>query len=280
MLLMAASVVVTVMLAVDVNNDATQAVQFDWIETLCSLLSGAASVILGVVAIMQEERANRLNAELAEIDRMQFENASVTANYPLVKFNQTQVVDWERRELVLRLVDVKEVALKEMWVSDMHFYPYSAEYRAEEEDNSVVVQKDGVRAKVKSVAEEGREGVYEVAIKANPELFAMYERFCLEFNLEVVNGAEVAIIYKFKLLVEGVRGRKRASRRRKEGMEGEARRQGEASGEANRNARRQGETSGEARRGRRRRRPGKVKVFHQFYEIEATMGEKKWEEAE
>ncbi len=279
MLLMVASVVITMILALDVNNDATQTVQFDWIETLCSLLSGAASVILGVVAIVQGEKANKLNEELAEIDRMQFENASATANYPLIKFNRTQLVDWERKEFVLQFVDVKEVAIKEIFISDLHFYPYSEDYRAEEEDESIVVQEDGARAQAKFVADadaadergkasgkhgkagrrseaarwqhaaergapkDERDGFYEATIKANPEWFSLYDRFCLEFNLEAVNEAEVAIIYKFKLLVEGAGRMKRGQRAE-----------------------------------RRKRKLGRVKIFHQFYEIEATMGEEKWEE--
>ena len=255
------SVIVVVVLCININEDPStgaKSVQFDWLETACSLLSGAASVILGVVAVVQTEKANKLAEELTEIDRMQFENASVTAELPLIEFRKK--FDIHDGILKLDFTDQKGIELKKAEIWDMHLYPFSSNYRAHEADETIVIQEKGHKKRVERISDDD----YRLELRIRPQDFYQFEKFCLEFELGVVNEEEVAAVYRFKLLVRGenfgLSSRKLARRRQN------------SSKNSPKSTRRQNSLI------LTRRKNFHFHVFHQFYEIVETMGEEKFEE--
>ena len=265
LLITVASVVIAVALAINIGESAEgesgPAFKLDWIEVLCSLLSGAASVILGVVAMVQTEKANRLTEELAEIDRFQYENSVMSQDCPLIKFAKVQEVDARERELVLRFVDTKNMPVKSIYVSGSCLYPYLRGDR-EGEAEPVLVQRTEHAAKAKFFEyrhrRRGLPGYYEAQVKCNPEVFGRYENFLLEFDLGIVNETGVANVYKYKVLVKGVRHGGGTRRKRATGK--------------------RGDVAGKSGDAARKVAVRELRVLHQFYEIETMMGEEKFRE--
>lgn len=255
-----ASVVITVALAVNIGEttegESGPAFRLDWIEVMCSLLSGAASVILGVVAMVQTEKANKLTEELAEIDRFQYENSVMSQDCPLIKFAKVQEVDNEERELVLRFVDTKNMSVKSIYVNGACLYPYLRGDR-EDEAEPVLVQRTEHAVKAKFFKyrhrRRGLSGYYEAQVKCDPEALGRYKNFLLEFDLGIVNETGVANVYKYKLLIKGETGKRKSLRLAKDSGDNK---------------------HGSARKVTVRR----LRVMHQFYEIETMMGEEKFRE--
>ena len=254
------SVIVVVVLCININEDPStgaKSVQFDWLETACSLLSGAASVILGVVAVVQTEKANKLAEELTEIDRMQFENVSVTAELPLIEFRKN--FDIHDGILKLYFTDEKGIELKKAEIWDMHLYPFSSDYHAHEADETIVIQEKGHKKRIERASSDD----YRLELRIRPQDFCQFEKFCLEFELGVVNEEEVAAVYRFKLLVRGenfVLASTKLGRRKN------------SSKNSPKSARRQNSLI------LTHRKNFHFHVFHQFYEIVETMGEEKFKE--
>ena len=319
LLIMVASVAIAVALAINLGEasegESGAAFRLDWIEVMCSLLSGAASVILGVVAMVQTEKANKLTEELAEIDRFQYENSVMSQDCPLIKFMKVQGVDAEERELVLRFVDTKNMPVKAIYVSGMCLYPYlrgdreaADEQRGdlmgerregdltdgrEEEDMMAAKRGSGVEPVVVQLTEraakakffkyrhrrKGILGYYEARVKCDSAALGRYENFLLEFDLGIVNETEVASVYRYKLLAKGVSGgrRVRGSKVRGGGRRDYDRR---GNGFGEKKSPERGLTRNDARRcgSVKKMTVKKLRVMHQFYEIETTMGEEKFRE--
>ena len=89
--------------------------RFDWAANFCMFLSAFSSIILGSVAIIQNNKAERMNEKLAKINQDQFEASIINNNYPLIKFCDLQRIinNNETKKFVFKFFDTRSVPLKD-----------------------------------------------------------------------------------------------------------------------------------------------------------------------
>ena len=206
------AVVFTFALFVDMHNASSGVgsnLRFDWLTGGCTFLAAIASLFLGIVAIIQNIRANESNERLAKINDAQLESSIVSQNYPIIKFRGDQVIKLDTKTFELKFFDVRNIPLEKIFISNMQLYPYSGRYSLDKSVSPISVWK-GRRWMQAEFTPEGSadskkdaSGFYLVDIEVDPSLFQKYPFYRIEFKIDIMSTAKVVTTYKrYCLLME------------------------------------------------------------------------------
>ena len=201
------------------SNGVGTNLRFDWVSAGCSFLSFLGSLFLGIVAIAQNDTANRQNEKLAQINKDQLESSIISQDYPQIKFCNKQIVELDTNFFKLKFIDRRDIPIKEILVSNMRIIPYSEMFKVADGKKPIVVQKDLLPIMVEYTPYHEKDGVesdgfYFANIPVNTDWFQENKYCRLEFNLDAISTAKAVTRYRYRLLLQRADGINKQKNRR------------------------------------------------------------------
>ncbi len=166
--------------------------RFDWAANFCMFLSAFASIVLGVVAIIQNKRAEEMNKQLAKINHDQFEASIISNNYPLIKFCDLQGIgdDNGAKKFVFKFFDTRSIPLKEVYTSNVGFVPLADIWKDEDQPKWVIMRKKKQKDELQfTYSHEGinNDGFYMLTVPMKESMFDGY-RYCrVELEMDLIS---------------------------------------------------------------------------------------------
>ena len=195
--------------AFNVTGGVGSNLKFDWLTGGCTFFAAASSLFLGVVAIVQNIKANESNERLAKINDAQLENSIVSQNYPIIKFWEEQTIKMDINTFELKFSDIRNTPLEKVRISDVQLYPYSERYKLDENATPVSVWRGHQWIQTEFTPNKGSggmkdtDGFYLVNIEIDPAVFQKHQFYRVEFKIDVMSTAKVVTTYKrYCLLAE------------------------------------------------------------------------------
>ena len=133
--------------------------RFDWAAIACAFLSAVASIFLASVSVIQNKKAEEANERLAKINQDQFEASIINNNYPLIKFCDLQRIinNNETKKFVFKFFDTRSVPLKEVYTRNVGFVPLAGIWKEEDQSRRVIMREKKQKDKLQFTY--SREGV-------------------------------------------------------------------------------------------------------------------------
>lgn len=178
--------------------------RFDWAATLCAMFSAIASVSLGIVAMIQNNKAEKMNKQLARLNEDSLRVSAISNNYSLIHFRHEQIIKDNGKTLKIKLYDTRNIPLRKAIIRSVKLQPLESIFKEETAKKKITLSDTTQTVDFEFTPKNDfiDEEFYYADLSVNFP-FQKYNKGMncrLEFDMDIINTLGIATSYKYFLL--------------------------------------------------------------------------------